>query len=64
MTVKRLRANQLYRTGQIDEALELYVESMIGLDLTDQKDQRLDQVQKELKYPIMLNIATCLYKKK
>jgi hypothetical protein len=35
VNVKKLRANQLYRSGDFDEAIELYMESLVGLDLND-----------------------------
>lgn len=32
---RRLRANQIYRNGDIDAAIEEYIVSLIGLDLSD-----------------------------
>ena len=40
------------------------MESLVGIDLKDTSDGRLEKMNKQLKFPITLNIATCLYRKK
>ena len=39
------------------------MESLVGIDLHDNSDGRLEKMLKELKLPITLNIATCMYRK-
>lgn len=44
--------------------METYIESLLGIDLNYNDQELVAKAKEEYKYPILLNIATCLYKKK
>lgn len=63
MHFRRLKGNEYYKSGNFDQAMLVYVESLVGIDLIDNTGDRIERMRVELKHPITLNIATCLYRK-
>lgn len=62
MHLKKLRANELYKAQKWPEAIELYLETLLGLDISKENDQQTRKSNNQFKYSILLNIATCLFK--
>lgn len=63
MMEKKNAANTLFKENKFDEAIEVYLEAMLGLDVEEKDEQKLRETTLDYKYPIMLNIVTCMYKK-
>lgn len=55
----KLKGNKYYSEKNYSKAIEVYLDSLVGLDFSDQN--RISVVKTELQYPILLNIATCYY---
>lgn len=59
VNLMKLKGNRYYSEKNYAKAIEVYLDSLVGLDFTDKA--RLATVKNELQYPILLNIATCYY---
>ena len=57
--------NKLYKAQSHQEALDVYLKSLCGFDFgSDQTREQQERVEKELKAPILNNMALCLMKQK
>eukprot|EP00347_Sterkiella_histriomuscorum_P022036 403331911 len=55
--------NKLYKVEVFDQAIDAYMKALCGLDFgKDQTEDQVDRVSKDLKAPILNNIAMCLIK--
>lgn len=54
--------NKLFKSGVYDQAIDGYLKALCGLDFGKQTAEEEDRVNKELKAPILNNIAACLIK--
>jgi hypothetical protein len=59
VNIMKLKGNRFFSAKEYNKAIEVYLEALIGLDLSDKS--RIGKVKEELQMPILINIATCYY---
>jgi len=63
MHQRKLKGNRLFNKKKFDQAIQIYLETFMGLDLKA-PEEKVKRQQIELQIPCMLNLSSCLKQKK
>ncbi|CDW76411.1 tpr domain containing protein [Stylonychia lemnae] len=59
---QREEGNKIFKKGIYDQAIDTYLKALCGMDFGKQDEDQEERVNKDLKAPILNNIALCLIK--
>jgi len=60
---KKLKGNRFFNRKKFDDAIQIYLEALMGLDFTCPEENK-KRMQCELQIPCLLNMAICMMEKK